>query len=37
MGFKKEGVQRDALFYDHEYHDSILMAILEDKWRSKNR
>lgn len=37
IGFKKEGVQRDALFYDHEYHDSILMAILEDEWRSKNR
>lgn len=34
LGFKKEGVQRDALYYDHEYHDSILMAILEDEFRA---
>jgi RimJ/RimL family protein N-acetyltransferase len=33
IGFRREGVQRDALFYDGAYHDSILMAILEDEWR----
>ncbi|GGH32039.1 GNAT family N-acetyltransferase [Paenibacillus segetis] len=33
LGFVREGVQRDALFYDHEYHDSILMSILEDDYR----
>lgn len=35
VGFTKEGVQRDALFYNHQYHDSILMSILEDEYRAK--
>jgi RimJ/RimL family protein N-acetyltransferase len=35
LGFKREGVQRDALYYNHEYHDSILMSILEDEYRAK--
>lgn len=34
VGFKREGIQREALFYDHQYHDSILMSILEDEYRS---
>ncbi|MFY0544387.1 GNAT family N-acetyltransferase [Brevibacillus sp. H7] len=34
IGFKKEGVQRDALYYNHQYHDSILMSILEDEFRA---
>ncbi|WP_044639881.1 GNAT family N-acetyltransferase [Risungbinella massiliensis] len=33
LGFQIEGVQREALFYHHEYHDSILMSILEDEFR----
>ncbi|WP_375143016.1 GNAT family N-acetyltransferase [Paenibacillus sp. D2_2] len=33
VGFKQEGVQREALFYNHEYHDSILMSILEDEYK----
>jgi len=33
LGFKKEGVQRDALYYHHRYHDSIWMSILEDEYR----
>ncbi|WP_042455031.1 GNAT family N-acetyltransferase [Neobacillus dielmonensis] len=33
LGFKQEGVQRDALFYDHQYHDSITMSILENEFR----
>lgn len=32
IGFKQEGIQRDTLFYDGEYHSSIMMAILEDEW-----
>ncbi|WP_054955864.1 GNAT family N-acetyltransferase [Paenibacillus dakarensis] len=32
-GFKQEGVQRDVLFYDHCYHDAIMMSILEDEYR----
>jgi RimJ/RimL family protein N-acetyltransferase len=34
VGFRREGVQRDALFYDGEFHDSILMSILEDEWQA---
>ncbi|UFJ39880.1 GNAT family N-acetyltransferase [Brevibacillus humidisoli] len=34
LGFQREGVQRDALYYNHEYHDSILMSILEDEYRA---
>ncbi|MFE8702967.1 GNAT family N-acetyltransferase [Cytobacillus sp. FJAT-54145] len=33
LGFKQEGVQREALYYNHQYHDSILMSILEDEYR----
>ncbi|MCM3784846.1 GNAT family N-acetyltransferase [Neobacillus mesonae] len=33
IGFKVEGRQRDALFYNHAYHDSILMSILEHEYR----
>jgi RimJ/RimL family protein N-acetyltransferase len=37
LGFKKEGVQREALYYDHAYHDSIIMSILEDEFRAIHR
>ncbi|MFS1516437.1 GNAT family N-acetyltransferase [Bacillus sp. SCS-151] len=33
LGFKKEGIQRDRLYYDHQYHDAILMSMLEDEYR----
>jgi len=36
LGFKREGVQREALYYNHAYHDSILMAMLEDEYRAKH-
>lgn len=35
LGFKVEGVQRDALYYNHSYHDSILMSLLEHEYREK--
>lgn len=35
VGFTIEGVQREALFYDHAYHDSILMSILAREYREK--
>jgi RimJ/RimL family protein N-acetyltransferase len=34
LGFKQEGVQRDTLFYEGKYHNSILMSILEDDYRA---
>lgn len=35
VGFIREGVQRDALYYNHEYHDSIMMSILEHEYRAR--
>ena len=33
LGFKKEGVERDAHFYDNKYSDGIMMSILEDEFK----
>ena len=35
LGFKKEGVLRDYLFSGGEYHDQILMSILDHEYREK--
>lgn len=35
LGFQREGIQRQALYYDHAYHDSILMAMLAEEYRAK--
>lgn len=35
LGFVKEGVQREALYYNHEYHDSILMSMLQKEYRAR--
>ena len=32
IGFKREGVLRDSLFFDDEFHDQIIMSILEHEW-----
>lgn len=34
IGFKREGVERDSLYLDGEFHDMITMSILEDEFRS---
>jgi RimJ/RimL family protein N-acetyltransferase len=34
-GFTREGVLRAALYWDSEYHDSILMSILRDEWAAR--
>jgi diamine N-acetyltransferase len=34
-GFRKEGVQRDAYYYDGKYHDFVMMSILEDEFRDR--
>nr|WP_145404583.1 GNAT family protein [Paenibacillus xylanexedens] len=36
LGFQREGVKRDALYYNHEYHDAILMSMLEDEFRQRH-
>jgi RimJ/RimL family protein N-acetyltransferase len=33
VGFKQEGIQRDGYYYNHGYHDFIMMSILEDEFR----
>jgi RimJ/RimL family protein N-acetyltransferase len=33
LGFRKEGVERDAHFYDNKYADGIMMSILEGEYR----
>lgn len=33
VGFKREGVLKDAVMDNGKYADDILMAILEDEWR----
>lgn len=35
LGFQREGVQRQALYYNHAYHDSILMSMLADEYRER--
>lgn len=35
VGFVREGIQRDALYYNHRYHDSIMMSMLEHEFREK--
>lgn len=35
IGFTREGVRRQALYYNHEYHDVILMSMLEKEYRER--
>ncbi|TYB52186.1 GNAT family N-acetyltransferase [Nonomuraea sp. PA05] len=37
LGFVEEGVERDALLWDGEWHDAVLMAILRPEWRARSR
>ncbi|HSP47737.1 MAG TPA: GNAT family N-acetyltransferase [Clostridiaceae bacterium] len=32
VGFKREGIRRDASYYNHQYQDLITMSILEDEF-----
>ena len=34
VGFKREGIQRDGYYYNHEYHDFVMMSLLDDEFRS---
>ncbi|KQY82130.1 acetyltransferase [Paenibacillus sp. Root52] len=35
LGFQREGISRDVLFYNHQYHDAIRMSMLEDEYRER--
>ena len=34
VGFRKEGVLRQACYRDGKYHDKIVMAILRSEWEA---
>lgn len=34
-GFRREGVFRDGYFWNHRYHDFVMMSILEDEFRAR--
>ena len=34
LGFRREGVQRDGYLVDGEFHEFVMMSILEDEWRA---
>lgn len=36
-GFRREGVQRDGYFYDHSYHDFVMMSLLADEFRASRQ
>ncbi|WP_430624084.1 GNAT family N-acetyltransferase [Polycladospora coralii] len=35
LGFEVEGIAREALYYDHAYHDSINMSILKREFQER--
>ena len=37
VGYRREGVLRQAAFREGAYHDVYLMAILRDEWRRPPR
>ncbi|YCK34938.1 GNAT family N-acetyltransferase [Actinomadura sp. ATCC 39365] len=37
IGFVEEGVQRDTLLWEGEWHDSVTMSVLRPEWQSRSR
>ena len=37
VGFQQEGIQRDGYYFDHAYHDFVMMSILEDEFARRHR
>jgi RimJ/RimL family protein N-acetyltransferase len=35
IGFKREGIQRDGYFFNHQFSDFVMMSILEDEYRAQ--
>lgn len=33
LGFKQEGIQEDGYYYNHHYHDFVMMRLLEHEYR----
>ncbi len=36
LGFVQEGMKRQSWYYDHAWHDTVLMSILEDEYRARH-
>lgn len=36
LGFQQEGIIRDKLFYDGQFHDAILMGVLRKEFKSRH-
>ncbi|MEH7252444.1 GNAT family protein [Neobacillus niacini] len=32
LGFKQEGIKRESMYYNHEYHDTIIMGLLKSEF-----
>ncbi len=37
LGFRKEGIQREVLYYGYEYHDAINMSMLSREFRERQK
>jgi RimJ/RimL family protein N-acetyltransferase len=37
LGFVNEGKERESIWYDVEWHDKIIMGLLENGWRVRNK
>ena len=37
MGFKREGIQRDGYFHNHQFSDFVMLSILEEEFRAQHR
>lgn len=35
LGFQREGIQQDGYYYNHKYHDFVMMRLLEHEFREK--
>lgn len=35
MGFRKEGLEREAIYFDRAYHDVVSMGLLKAEWDAK--
>jgi diamine N-acetyltransferase len=36
VGFQREGVQRDGYYYAYQYHDFVMMSILDHEFRARH-
>jgi diamine N-acetyltransferase len=34
VGFRREGIQREGYYWQHRYHDFVMMSLLEDEYRA---